>query len=88
MSPQSATVAASHVAVHTTGSKAERFTAFAESATPMLSRLAFLLTGDEHRARDLVQQALERTYLAWGRVADGNPAAYAQRIVVNARIDG
>ncbi|WP_307864965.1 SigE family RNA polymerase sigma factor [Myceligenerans salitolerans] len=78
----------SRVAVRTTGGKAARFTAFAERTTPALSRLAFLLTGDEHRARDLVQQALERTYLAWGRVADGNPEAYARRIVVNARIDG
>ncbi|GAB3161201.1 SigE family RNA polymerase sigma factor [Myceligenerans halotolerans] len=88
MSPRTAAGAAPRVAVRTTGGKTERFTAFAEGATPMLSRLAFLLTGDEHRARDLVQQALERTYLAWGRVADGNPEAYARRIVVNARIDG
>lgn len=88
MNTQTAAVAAPRVAVRTTGSKAERFTAFAESATPALSRLAFLLTGDEHRARDLVQHALERTYLAWNRVAAGNPTAYARRIVVNARIDG
>lgn len=85
---RSTAVAAPHIAVQTSGSRSERFTAFAESATPSLSRLALFLTGDEHRARDLVQQALERTYLAWNRLAGGNPEAYARRIVVNARIDG
>lgn len=66
----------------------ERFTAFAVASTPALSRIAYLLCGDEHRAADLVQLALERTYLAWGRVGAGDPFAYARRVVATARIDG
>ena len=66
---------------------AERFTAFAAASTPALSRIAYLLCGDEHRAGDLVQLALERTYRAWGRVGDGDPFAYARRVISTARID-
>ncbi|QAY69603.1 SigE family RNA polymerase sigma factor [Xylanimonas protaetiae] len=64
-----------------------RFTAFAQASTPSLFRLAYLLCGDEHRAHDLVQLALERTYRAWGRVGDGNPYAYARRVIATARVD-
>ncbi|MBL0884724.1 SigE family RNA polymerase sigma factor [Myceligenerans indicum] len=64
------------------------FTAFAQESTPALYRIAYLLCGDEHRAHDLVQLALERTYAAWRRVGDGNPFAYARRVIVTARIDG
>lgn len=66
---------------------AERFTAFAHSRTPGLFRVAYLLCGDEHRARDLVQLALERTYRAWGRLEDGDPYAYARRVIATARVD-
>ncbi|MFE7404640.1 SigE family RNA polymerase sigma factor [Isoptericola sp. NPDC057559] len=69
-------------------SAAERFTAFAAASTPALSRIAYLLCGDEHRAGDLVQLALERTYRAWARVEDGDPFAYARRVIATARIDG
>lgn len=67
---------------------ADRFTAFAAASTPALSRIAYLLCGDEHRAGDLVQLALERTYRAWARVEDGDPFAYARRVIATARIDG
>ncbi|MFE5334926.1 SigE family RNA polymerase sigma factor [Isoptericola sp. NPDC056573] len=69
-------------------SPADRFTAFAAASTPALSRIAYLLCGDEHRAGDLVQLALERTYRAWGRIEDGDPFAYARRVIATARIDG
>ena len=48
-----------------------------------LLRSAYLLTGDEHRAQDLVQEALVKVALRWSRLRDGNPAAYARRIIVN-----
>jgi RNA polymerase sigma-70 factor (sigma-E family) len=76
------------VRVIAAGTAAERFTAFATASTPALSRIAYLLCGDEHRAGDLVQLALERTYRAWGRVGDGDPFAYARRVIATARIDG
>lgn len=75
------------VIVVTTGTPAERFTSFARDRSPELSRIAYLLCGDVHRAADLVQLALERTYRAWNRVGDGDPFAYARRVIATARID-
>lgn len=73
--------------VVTTGTPADRFTSFARDRSPELSRIAYLLCGDTHRAADLVQLALERTYRAWSRVGDGDPFAYARRVIATARID-
>ncbi|MEQ4521233.1 MULTISPECIES: SigE family RNA polymerase sigma factor [Actinomycetes] len=70
-----------------TGSRPEQFTRFVQDAEPALWRLAWLLTGDRHRAEDLVQQTLVRTYVAWPRARDGDPMAYARRVLVNARTD-
>lgn len=70
-----------------TGTPAERFTSFARDRSPELSRIAYLLCGDVHRAADLVQLALERTYRVWGKVGDGDPFAYARRVIATARID-
>jgi hypothetical protein len=43
-----------------------------------LLRSAYLPTGDLHRARDLVQEALVKVALRWSRPRTGNPAAYAR----------
>jgi RNA polymerase sigma-70 factor (sigma-E family) len=63
------------------------FTSFAQASTPALYRIAYLLCGDQHRAQDLVQLALERTFKAWKKVGDGDPFAYARRVLATARID-
>ena len=63
------------------------FAAFVRAASPELGRVAWYLCGDPVRAEDLLQHALLRTYLAWGRVHDGDPVAYTRRILANARID-
>ncbi|WP_372461785.1 SigE family RNA polymerase sigma factor [Antribacter soli] len=63
------------------------FVAFMQVAEPVLARMAWLLTGDVHRAQELVQQALVRTYVAWPRAREGEPLAYARRVLSNARID-
>ncbi|WP_369370288.1 SigE family RNA polymerase sigma factor [Promicromonospora sp. Populi] len=63
------------------------FTSFAQASTPALYRIAYLLCGDQHRAQDLVQLALERTFKAWKKVGDGEPFAYARRVLATARID-
>lgn len=63
------------------------FAAFMRECTPALARTAWLLSGDEHRAQDLVQLALMRTYLAWPRARQRDPLAYARRVLANARID-
>jgi RNA polymerase sigma-70 factor (sigma-E family) len=81
------TSAAETVDFRAAGSTAvEQFTAFARARTAGLYRIAYLLCGDEHRAHDLTQTALERTYRAWSRV-DRDPFAYARRVVTTARID-
>ena len=64
------------------------FAAFAAQCSGDLARTAWLLTGDQHQAAELVQQALVRTYLAWPRARSGDPLAYARRVLANARIDG
>lgn len=63
------------------------FTAFMAEAEPLLTRTAWLLCGDAHRAEELVQQALVRTYVAWPRARSGDPVAYARRTLSNLRID-
>ena len=65
----------------------EGFVAFVRDAGPYLSRTAYFLTGDRHRAEDLVQATFERTYRAWQRIGDREPRAYARRILVNLRTD-
>lgn len=59
------------------------FTAFVRSASPSLTRTAYLLTGDRDLASELVQEALVRTFLAWPRVRTGEGTAYARRVLVN-----
>lgn len=68
-------------------SRDEEFSAFMVEAEPLLARTAWLLCGDRHRAEELVQQTLVRTYVAWPRARAGDPLAYARRTLANARID-
>jgi RNA polymerase sigma-70 factor (sigma-E family) len=62
------------------------FTEWAAGAQRRLLRSAYLLTGDLHRAEDLVQEALVKVALRWPRLRDGNPTAYARTIVVRDNI--
>ena len=49
-----------------------------------LQRYAYLLTGDPHRAQDLVQTALLEAYLHWRKVSrTEHPDAYVRRIITN-----
>ena len=61
------------------------FRAFVEANGATLLHAARLLTGDHHRGEDLVQTALTRVYLKWGRI--DAPLAYARRALVTAHID-
>ncbi|MBQ1011660.1 SigE family RNA polymerase sigma factor [Micromonospora sp. M51] len=61
------------------------FEEYAFARTSALVRLARLLTGDEHRAEDLVQEVLAQAYARWGRIArTDRPDAYVRRMLVNA----
>ncbi|HEY1180588.1 MAG TPA: SigE family RNA polymerase sigma factor [Phytomonospora sp.] len=65
--------------------QAAEFTEFARAHTPALLRSAYLLTGDQHLAEDLVQTALARTHRAWQRI-DGNAPAYTRRIMYHLQV--
>lgn len=45
-----------------------------------------MTAGDAHEAEDLVQTALVRVYLKWGKILT-DPMAYARRALVNCFID-
>ncbi|MFD0557235.1 RNA polymerase sigma-70 factor (sigma-E family) [Stackebrandtia endophytica] len=51
------------------------FEEFARATTPSLLRAAYLLTGDQHLAEDLVQTALARTHRYWRRISNKTHAA-------------
>jgi RNA polymerase sigma-70 factor (sigma-E family) len=52
---------------------------------PALLRYAWLLTGNEHDASDLVQTALEKVGLRW-RTIGAAPDAYVRRAIYNAHV--
>ena len=62
---------------------AERsFEEYVRARTAALTRIAYLLTGDHHRAEDLVQQTLLRVVGRWRRVvAGGDPDPYVRRVL-------
>ena len=62
------------------------FTEWVEGVERQLLRSAYLLTGDLHRAEDLVQDALVKIAVRWRRLRDGNPTAYARTIIVRDHI--
>jgi DNA-directed RNA polymerase specialized sigma24 family protein len=57
----------------------EGFEEFVAVAWPRLLRSAWLLTGDWHRAEDLVQTVLAKTYGRWGQIRNGTPDAYLRK---------
>lgn len=60
------------------------FAAYMSARQPSLLRTAYLLTGDQHTAEDLVQTALAKLYLSWDKVQDrGLIDGYVRRILVN-----
>ncbi|MFJ4790716.1 SigE family RNA polymerase sigma factor [Streptomyces sp. NPDC088794] len=63
----------------------EEFQGFVVGRWSRLLRTAFLLTGEQHAAEDLVQSTLEQVYVAWRRVGSADdPEAYVRRVMVNA----
>lgn len=64
----------------------EEFAQWAVAHERELVRTAYLLTGDRHRAEDLVQEALVKVALRWSRLRTGNPGGYARTILVRDNI--
>lgn len=62
---------------------------FLHGVRPRLSRLALVLSGDNDRAADLVQDTLVKVVRSWDRVRRSDDAvSYACRIMVNHWRDG
>ncbi|GAA3384607.1 SigE family RNA polymerase sigma factor [Cryptosporangium minutisporangium] len=61
----------------------EAYREYVLGVLPGLRRVAYLLCQDVHRADDLVQSALERLYVHWGKARKASePAAYARTVLV------
>jgi RNA polymerase sigma-70 factor (sigma-E family) len=62
----------------------EAFAEFVRDRHSELLRFAYALAADRHLAEDLVQDALERTGLAWRRVRrQDDVEGYARRVITN-----
>ena len=67
--------------------KTTDFDAFVRARTPALLRSAYLLTGDQHLAEDLVQAALARTHAGWRRLRDSaNAESYTRRTMYHLQV--
>ena len=63
------------------------YATFVRTRTHALLRSAYLLTGDQHLAEDLVQEALARTHRAWHRLERVEHAeAYARSVIYPAQV--
>jgi DNA-directed RNA polymerase specialized sigma24 family protein len=61
------------------------FEEYVAARGPALVRFATLLTGDNHRAEDLAQEALAKAYLSWRRIRrTDRPDVYVRRLLINA----
>jgi RNA polymerase sigma-70 factor (sigma-E family) len=67
-----------------TGSEEIDFVEFVRQRSPALFRTAYVLTGSQDVAEDLVQEALEKACRHWRRISDAeSPEAYVRRVMVN-----
>lgn len=66
----------------------ESFRSFMAACLPRLLRFGYLLTGNEDQARELVQDALARTFAVWWRVRRVEyPDAYVRRAMLNLHLN-
>jgi RNA polymerase sigma-70 factor (sigma-E family) len=68
------------VEVHVDEATERDFTEFVAQRTHALFRVAYALTGDQHAAEDLLQNALAKAAMRWSRV-EGDGEAYVKRIL-------
>jgi RNA polymerase sigma-70 factor (sigma-E family) len=62
----------------------QQFTEYVAARQPALLRTAYMLTGNQHNAEDLLQTALAKTYLSWSKIREEAAIdAYVRRIMVN-----
>ncbi|NMO51035.1 SigE family RNA polymerase sigma factor [Actinoplanes sp. TBRC 11911] len=66
----------------------QEYVEYVTARVPALRRLAYVLTGDGHRADDLVQQTITTLYLKWHRAqAADNLDAYVRTMLVRTYVD-
>ena len=66
----------------------EDYVAYVRARLAALKRLTYLLCGDEHRADDLLQEALTKLYLRWRTARNADHLdRYVRAIVVRTHID-
>lgn len=66
----------------------EGFDEFVRTRTPGLLRAAYLLTGDQHAAEDLLQAAFEKVALRWRRLERQDSAdAYTRTVMYRLQVD-
>ncbi|BAL88621.1 putative RNA polymerase ECF-subfamily sigma factor [Actinoplanes missouriensis 431] len=66
----------------------EEYVEYVTARVPVLRRLAYVLTGDGHRADDLVQQTITTLYLKWQRArAADNLDAYVRTMLIRGYVD-
>lgn len=71
----------------TKGSDTELFSQFVAARSNALHRTAFLLVGDRGLAQDVLQEALTKTWAAWGRIREPAKAeAYCRRVLTHTAI--
>jgi RNA polymerase sigma-70 factor (sigma-E family) len=63
-----------------------RFGEFAALRTPALLRVAYLLTGNQHAAEDLVQSALVKTLARWRSLRHEDPEGYVRAVMYREQI--
>ena len=81
-----ATVAWPERQVGVAGDGTDAFDAFVRARLPHLLRFGRALTGSDHAAADLVQDALERTLMRWSKRTRDDPEGYVRRAMVNRSI--
>jgi len=65
----------------------EQFCDFVMSRSAALFRVAYLIVGEHQLAQDLVQESLEKTYVAWPRLREvANAEAYTRRVIATTAI--
>ena len=63
----------------------ESFGAFVAARSGSLIRTAYVLTGDQHSAEDLLQTALAKTAAKWRGVRD-HPEAYVRKVMYHEQV--
>ena len=69
-------------------SREAEFCTFVQTNWGRLLRLARLLTGDEYRGEELLQDCLVKLYVRWHKAkVSGDPMAYLRRMLANGNTD-